>query len=396
MHAAVAIVQKILRPVSAQLDLRNARNVMLAVQALVNGGRLTLMELARHWPDAERVMGPLKRVDRLLGNADVQAVRTRFYAVAAAWLVRSAQPVLIVDWSELKSDGRWHLLRAGMVARGRTLTVYEEVHPKAKKNSRKVHAAFLKRLQALLPPGVCPIVVTDAGFQNPWFKAVEALGWHWIGRVRHRTRIRLLPSQEGEAAWICCKTLHAQASPRACSLGEAQLARTDPLSCRVVLVRRRKRGRVELTCSGKRARSGHSRKMVARAKEPWLLAVSHSLSAMSPALIVSLYAKRMQIEQSFRDLKSHRYGCAFEDTLTRTGQRLEMLLLIHMLASLAAWLVAIAATAKTVARVCTRSLTKRYSLLWLGWACLRHGTALSSGPPIASPDSLVHLLAAST
>jgi hypothetical protein len=352
------------------------------------------MELARHWPQAERVMGPLKRLDRLLGNGDVQALRTRFYAVAAAWLVRSAQPVLIVDWSELKSDGRWHLLRVGIVARGRTVTLYEEVHPKAKKNSRKVQAAFLKRLRALLPPGVRPIVITDAGFQNPWFRAVAAMGWHWIGRVRHRTRIRLLLGQEGEAPWIRCSTLHPQASTRACSLGKAQLARSDPLSCRLVLVRRRGLGRVELTCSGKRARSGHSRKMAARAKEPWLLAVSHSLSAMSPALIVSLYAKRMQIEQSFRDLKSHRYGCAFEDTLTRSGQRLEMLLLIHMLASLAAWLVAIATTANTVARVCTPSLAKRYSLLWIGWACLRYTTAVQSGPPALSPASLSRLLAA--
>lgn len=394
MHAAVAIVQKILRPVSEQLDLRNARNLVWAVQALVNGGRLTLMELARHWPEAERVRGPLKRLDRLLGNPDVQALRMRFYAVAAAWLVRSAQPLLIVDWSELKADGRWHLLRAGIVARGRTVTVYEEVHPKAKKNSRKVHASFLKRLQALLPQGVRPILITDAGFQNPWFRAVQALGWHWIGRVRHRTRVRLLLGQEEEAAWMCCKALHPQARTRACSLGEAQLARSNPLSCRLVLVRRRRLGRVESTCAGKRARSAHSRQMAARAKEPCLLAVSHSLSAMPAAVIVSLYAKRMQIEQSFRDLKSHRYGCAFEDTLTRSGQRLEMLLLIHMLASLAAWLVAIAATASTVARVCTPSLAKRYSLLWIGWACLRHSTAPSSGPPVSSPDSLVQLLAA--
>jgi hypothetical protein len=30
-------------------------------------------------------------------------------------------------------------------------------------------------------------VITDAGFRAPWFRAVEAMGWHWIGRVRHRT-----------------------------------------------------------------------------------------------------------------------------------------------------------------------------------------------------------------
>lgn len=390
MHAAIAMVQKILRPVSAQLDLRNARNVVSAVQALVRGRRLTLMELARHWPDAEQVLGPLKRLDRLLGNRDVHAVRAQFYGVAAVWLVRSAQPVLIVDWSEATANGRWHLLRAGIVARGRTITVYEEVHPESKKANRKVEQAFLKRLQGLLPPRVRPVIVTDAGFRNPWFCAVQALGWHWIGRIGRRRRLR----QTGDSAWMRCETLHARASTRACSLGEAELARSNPVRCRLVLLRRRKCGRVELTRFGKRARSAHSRKMAARAKEPWLLAASLSLSELSAAAVVALYAKRMQIEQSFRDLKSHRYGCAFEDTLTRSSERLEMLLLIHMLASLAAWLVALASTEDNARRVCIPSLARRYSLLWIGWACLRHVHAASSAPPIAVLESATELLAA--
>lgn len=390
MHA-VAIVQKIVRPVSAQLDVRNARNLMLAVQALIGGRRLILMELARHWPGAERVLAPLKRLDRLLGNRDVQAVRTRFYSLAAAWLLRSKQPVLIVDWSELKADGRWHLLRAAVAGRGRAMTVYEEVHPEAKKNSRKVQAAFLERLQALLPAGVRPIVITDAGFQNPWFNAVQARGWHWIGRIRHRTRFRwIAPLGKPKGPWMSCKALHPQASTRARSLGQAQIAQRNPVSCRLILVRRRKAHRVQLTRYGKRAQSAHQRAMAASAREPWLLAASCSLNELPAVHLVALYAKRMQIEQSFRDLKSHRYGCAFDDTLTRCAERLQMLLLIHMLASLAAWLVGAAATANIWARVCTPSLAKHYSTLWVGWAYLRHATA---PPLLPASASLTHLLA---
>lgn len=37
--------------------------------------------------------------------------------------------------------------------------------------------------------------------------------------------------------------------------------------------------------------------------------------------VVTLYARRMQIESSFRDLKLHRYGQGFEDSLTRKGPR---------------------------------------------------------------------------
>jgi hypothetical protein len=97
---------------------------------------------------------------------------------------------------------------------------------------------------------------------------------------------------------------------------------------------------------------------------------------------VTLYAKRMQIERSFRDLKSHRYGAAFEDTLTRDPRRLEMLLLIHMLATLAAWLEGLAiVTASFIAQPVLATRRVRHSAVWLGWESLRrHGTRLSESP----------------
>ena len=105
MHAT-KVLQKILSGVIAHLDKRNARNLLFAVEALLVGRRLTLMELARHFPGAERIHAPLKRFDRLLGNHAVQALRASCYQSALLWLLRMPRPVLIVDWSEIKSDGR--------------------------------------------------------------------------------------------------------------------------------------------------------------------------------------------------------------------------------------------------------------------------------------------------
>ncbi len=391
MHAC-AVLQRILRPVIARLDARNARNLFLAVEALIRGRRLTLMELARHWPGAERVRAPLKRLDRLLGNAAVQAARADFYKTAMRSLLHGPHPVLIIDWSELKSDGRWHLLRAGLVAQGRTLTVYEEVHPEAKKHSRQVQTAFLRRLKQLLPEAVRPILVTDAGFRVPWFRAVEAIGWHWVGRVRDRARLRRLEAA-GKSAWFPCKSLYPMATAQARSLGRFALTESNPLAVRLVRVRRPRRGRVPRTRHGQPVRSGHARKMARREREPWLLAASLSLDAFSGAEIVALYARRMQIEQSFRDLKSHRFGCAFEDTLTRTPQRLEILLLIHALAALAAWLAGLAAIAEGVAHSFMPSPKARYSVLWIGWAVLRHDGIRWCGPPTSAIMPLREMLA---
>lgn len=388
MHAA-QVLQKIFRPVIARLDARNARNLLSAVEALLIGRRLTLMELARHFPGAERVHAPLKRLDRLLGNHDVQALRSRFYQAAVTWFLRSKQPVLIVDWSELKSDGRFHLLRAAVAARGRALTVYEEVHPETRKNTPEVEAAFLARLHVLLPTGICPILITDAGFRVPWFRAVEALGWHWVGRVRGTTRACFW----GKNQWFDGRRLRRTATPRARSLGTVLLTESNPMGCRLVLMRRSRRGRHQHTRAGARVRNRYAEHMAARTREPWLLAASTSLDHLSATRIARLYARRMQIEQSFRDLKSHRYGCAFEDTLTRDPRRLEMLLLIHALASLAAWLEGLAVVTATPVRAKTNPVPRNHSITWIGYDRLRRRSARLSLPPTAATARLRQMLA---
>ncbi len=101
----------------------------------------------------------------------------------------------------------------------------------------------------------------------------------------------------------------------------------------------------------------------------------------------------MQIEQAFRDLKSHRFGCAFEDTLTRDARRLEMLLLIHALATLIAWLEGLAAvTTMSTAGTAAADARPRHSLVWLGWECLRRGARISL--PLSATRQQLHALLA--
>jgi hypothetical protein len=96
--------------------------------------------------------------------------------------------------------------------------------------------------------------------------------------------------------------------------------------------------------------------------------------------VVTLYARCMQIELSFRDLKSHRYGQGFEDSLTRKGARIEVLLLLSTLAAFASWLVGMAWEASGIDTWLTpyRSKRRLYSVMRLGrealvrrWSSLR-------------------------
>jgi hypothetical protein len=104
----------------------------------------------------------------------------------------------------------------------------------------------------------------------------------------------------------------------------------------------------------------------------------------------------LTIELSFRDLKSHRYGQAFEDSLTRKRERIEVLLLLHALALFVAWLAGIAAEAERCQHKLNPHCSERrlYSIVRLGWEALsRQWLSLSTAKLIEilrslSPEAL--------
>ena len=113
----------------------------------------------------------MKCVDRLLANPHLERERSDAYrALAHEGLSGLPQLLIVVDWSSLSDDLQWHWLRASVVVDGRSIALYEEVHPRKHLTARKVHRRFVQRLAALLPPTPRPpIILTDAGFRTPWF-----------------------------------------------------------------------------------------------------------------------------------------------------------------------------------------------------------------------------------
>ncbi|HEY9132465.1 MAG TPA: IS4 family transposase, partial [Dyella sp.] len=120
------ILPQCLGKVLDRLHASTSAVMLRAVDALGAGSWLTLTEMARHWPGATHVRGPLKAADRLLRSAPLTRQRRDLYSGMAHWLIRQPRPVIVVDWSDLKADGSFKLLRAGLVSRGRTITLWEE------------------------------------------------------------------------------------------------------------------------------------------------------------------------------------------------------------------------------------------------------------------------------
>jgi hypothetical protein len=71
-----------------------------------------------------------------------------------------------------------------------------------------------------LPEDCRPILITDAGFRGPWFRAVDALGWNWVGRVRNK--IKYLNERTGR--WCFTDSLYKLATPMTRYVGNVALS----------------------------------------------------------------------------------------------------------------------------------------------------------------------------
>ena len=243
-----AIVSRLLQCCAPLMHATRWQVLRDVVVSAVGGRALTLTALALGTMQATSVRHRVKRVDRLLANPHLERERIDAYRVLAhAWLSGLPQLLIVVDWSSLTADLKWHWLRASVVVDGRSITLYEEVHPRKHLAARSVHRRFVKRLAALLPAMPRPpIILTDAGFRTTWFRMIAAQGWYWIGRTRNRDFVR-----RRDGAWFPAKDLYAQATGKAKDLGDYEAVRNHPLVCRFALIKMKPTGRKHKYPTGK-------------------------------------------------------------------------------------------------------------------------------------------------
>jgi hypothetical protein len=324
-----------------------ATALVRVVQALVFGGKAALTQLGRNRAGSAKVKHHIKAVDRLLGNRHLHRECSSIYrAIAKTLLADVPKPVLTVDWSDFECGGKrkWALIQAAVPIGGRAVVIYSKVFPFSRYNSPGAHRDFLHALKLVLPESCCPIVVTDAGFRGPWFRAVEALGWDWVGRIRNK--IKYLNESTGR--WCFTDSLYAVATPVTRYVGNVLLSPRRGYTFGLYLVRAHRPAR------GGRRRPNNRRpnaKMYRKLhRAPWLLATSLRHEPGRERRITDLYVTRMQIEETLRDGKSHRFGFGLRYARSGSAQRIEVLLLLVALASLVLWLVGLAGRAQNLAR----------------------------------------------
>lgn len=347
--------------------------VFAAVAALVRGGEIALSRLGRAIATGTTVKHGIKRIDRLYGNEHLLADRHLFYrGIAHGVLSGQPRPVVLVDWTEV--GGGMRVLAAAVPCSGRAVIIYAETHPLRLYANPRVEARFLRKLREVLPPAVCPIIVTDAGFRAPWIRQVAKMKWDYVARIRGRAYVRSIPGGE----WIRFDELYPLARLRAKDLGRWWVTRYQPYACRIVVIRKlRRRWRA---AERRLALDTRVRQEVEGAREPWVLATS--VEIMDAEKIAATYAKRMQIEETFRDAKSTRFGWAMEAACTARAERVEVMVLVAALASLLVLMIGISAESAGVHRdfqANTIRTRRVLALTTLGRLVLLR--ELSAGPP---------------
>lgn len=306
-----------------------------AVAAVMRGHWLSLSRLGRGVAGSGTLKAALKRIDRLIGSARIEAESE---SVGAALIKRACtmthELVIAVDWSAASPGGTFVELRASVtwLGMGRGLTVFQRVYPAKMAGSPKVQKALLTTLQRWIPAQMPVVFMTDAGFRRPWFKQVEELGWSWIGRIRGGVNI----SHDGRS-WTSATDWFAHATGKAVRWINGRLTSRWNWPCDFVLYRRPTISRKHYCRPGCAQKPKAIREARARESDPWLLALSPRLRDYRPDEIVALYTRRMQIEENFRDNKSSAFGMGMSISRSRSALRLQALLLIATIAAFILW-----------------------------------------------------------
>lgn len=367
---ATKLLHDLLDNACHSIDKRLRKTLFSAAETLTRCKQLSISTLGRSLDRSAKVKHSIKCMDRLFGNKTLHKKNALFYqAITRILLKNNFRPVILIDWSGLTPCGAFHFLSASLAVNGRSFPLYDQAYPLKEQMNDKTHKNFLNTLQKMLPDGCIPIIVTDAGFRNPWFKAVLKMKWHFIGRVRNRTQYR----NPDQRLWLSIKSLYAQATTKACFLGKVFLSCASPLECYFYIVKNKKKHRVKRNLIGKKVQCSASKKHEKSANEPWLIASSLSDKEISANEVMRIYGKRMQIEETFRDLKNMRHGLGLRHCRSFKVERLNVALLIAALAMLILWLFGVSAKQKKIHYSFQSNTEKRKNVLsnfFIGWQAL--------------------------
>jgi hypothetical protein len=342
-------------------------------KSLVENRDLSITGLGRGISNHVKDKNNIKRADRLIGNENLYNEALSIQSALARLVLRNKmRPIILVDWSSATVAERFQLLRAALPLGGRAITIYEEIYPLNKYNNREVHKAFLEKLKKVLPEGCKPIIVTDAGFNIPWFKEVLRMGWDFVGRIINKSYYQ----QQGEEDWKPITELLSYKKAKVKRLGKVKLSKKSEFECYLLAYKGKPKGRVRKNAYGNKASRSVSKRCAKSARNAWVLAHSLGEKYMVNERVIKIYSSRMQVEESFRDIKNPRYGFGLRNSRTLGVKRLTNLFLVGLIGTLLVWIMGLCAKAHNLQHTFqTNSIKNRavLSVFFIGCRVVKKG-----------------------
>lgn len=289
---------------AASLRLSQAKTLSILVAAAMRVERASLANIGRRVAGSAKHQ--IKRAYRFCANDRVEPADAMRGVVAR--LVRKRKKPLLValDWVDVKG---FQTLVASAVLKGRSTPVCWascEGHTYDGHKSRNAfEESLLLVLRSMIPRSVKVIVLADRGFGRAALAAFcRREGFSYLIRIQPKVTVRL--------KGFCGKLLDYPVFKGIARVLKDVAYRSDGAVEQNVVVR---------------WKPG----LPPGRDQCWFLMTDLKGTARQ---LCALYARRMTIEQLFRDHKSKRNGWSLRDTRLKTPQRLDRLLLVLALAYL--------------------------------------------------------------
>lgn len=243
----------------------------------------------------------IKQVDRLLSNTGITV--WQWFEHWVLFVVAARQEIVVaLDWTEFDKDDHSTIAAYLVTSHGRaTPLVWKTVQKSKLKNQRNEHEyQVIRRLHAILPPGVKITLLADRGFgDQKLFTYLGILGWSYAIRFRQLIQVTVAERTMAASKWIPV-TGHAK-------MLRDVLITANRTSIPAVVLK-------------------HQKGM----KEAWCIATDRT--DLGAAGVVRLYARRFTIEETFRDIKDNHFGMGLSATHIGKPERRDRMLLLGAVA----------------------------------------------------------------
>jgi hypothetical protein len=323
-------------------DVRRVRTLAEMVWGLMHAGCITYADIGRNMPGSSKPASNITRVskwcnNKLIDPLLIQGTLARVVFETAGTVIAGEKIITVaMDWHSY-NNGTISALRISLMTGSRAIPLlWHEVATtelKGVQSQIEIDAAW--RLLTLRPAGVKLLVLLDAGFRDHRLLNILDMAGYYIVRTNAAAAVHT-----DECCWTRTDELPV-AVGQVVEFGWGYMNAEHPLKTRIV------GGRITDLKPVRKGRrhspAGHYKRI-----HPGLCVLATNLPGdVFDALdVMRLYARRFEIEHSFRDIKNATLGLDMDHTDLEMATTYSRLMCVVALTELIFWLIGSEAESK--------------------------------------------------